>query len=169
MFMSVIYPLSTTWMGNPVLVLTIAWHFSDKIRWKRKKTKRKTWNYSHVETPTSNRLSVSIDITLVSLKQKQQYDENRDIITKTEVDILHLHLPLPNNAEGVTDGGGTGAWTIGGAAGNNWGLLGKSSNVRPVTEALNRGFLMGVAPERCCCGFEESLIIYTEGGLWNAL
>lgn len=69
----------------------------------------------------------------------------------------NFHLPLPNNAEGVTGGGG-GAWTIGGAAGSSWGLLGKSSNVRPVTEALNRGFLMGVAPVRCC-GFEKSLII----------
>lgn len=30
----------------------------------------------------------------------------------------NFHLPLPNNAEGVTGGGG-GAWTIGGAAGSS--------------------------------------------------
>lgn len=30
----------------------------------------------------------------------------------------NVHLPLPNNAEGVTGGGG-GAWTIGGAAGSS--------------------------------------------------
>lgn len=69
------------------------------------------------------------------------------------------NLPLAIRPEGVTTGAGTVACTIGGAAGSNKGLLGKSSNVKPVTEALNKGFLMGVAPGRCC--FWESLIIFT--------
>lgn len=37
-------------------------------------------------------------------------------------------------------GAGGGAWTTGGAAGRSWGLLGKSSKLRPVTEALSSGF-----------------------------
>lgn len=65
-------------------------------------------------------------------------------------------------AIGAAVGGcGGGACTIGGAAGSKNGLLGKSSIVKPVTEALNRGFLMGVAPGRCDFEVESLIMFYT--------
>lgn len=73
--------------------------------------------------------------------------------------VERYDLPLVTRPVDVTTGAGIGAWTIGGAAGSNKGLLGKSSNVKPVTEALSRGFLIGVAFRRCC--FWVSLIIFT--------